>query len=79
VSNHRGDRQAGERQIQASPCGSLAGMDGVQFAITLIQGKWKLAILVRLENGPARLSRLRRMFLEASKKVLVQQLREMAW
>lgn len=66
-----------ERRIQTFPGGSLQGLEGVQFAITLIQGKWKLAILFRLEKGPARLSQLRRLFPDASKKVLVQQLREM--
>jgi DNA-binding HxlR family transcriptional regulator len=59
------------------PRGSSAALDGVQFAISLIQGKWKLAILFRLDEGPARLSQLRRLFPEASKKVLIQHLREM--
>jgi DNA-binding HxlR family transcriptional regulator len=49
----------------------------VQFAITLIQGKWKIAILSTLQRGPARLSQLRRKFPEASKKMLTQHLREM--
>jgi DNA-binding HxlR family transcriptional regulator len=49
----------------------------VQFAITLIQGKWKIGILSSLQRGPARLSQLRRMFPEASKKMLTQHLREM--
>jgi DNA-binding HxlR family transcriptional regulator len=49
----------------------------VQFAITLIQGKWKIGLLSRLQRGPARLSQLRRMFPEASKKMLTQHLREM--
>jgi len=48
-----------------------------QFAINLIQGKWKTRILSRLQQGPVRLSELRRMFPEASKKVLAQHLREM--
>jgi DNA-binding HxlR family transcriptional regulator len=59
------------------PRGSSAALDGVQFAISLIQGKWKLAILFRLDKGPARLSQLRRLFPAASKKVLIQQLKEM--
>jgi len=48
-----------------------------QFAINLIHGKWKTRILSRLQHGPVRLSELRRMFPEASKKVLAQHLREM--
>jgi DNA-binding HxlR family transcriptional regulator len=46
-------------------------------AINLIQGKWKTRIISRLEHGPARLGELRRMFPEASKKMLAQHLREM--
>lgn len=49
----------------------------VQFAITLIQGKWKIGILFRLQHGPARLSQLRRIFPQASKKMLTQHLREL--
>ena len=49
----------------------------VQFAITLMRGKWKIGILCRLQDGPVRLSQLRRMFPRASKKMLTQHLREM--
>ena len=49
----------------------------VQFALTLLQGKWKIEIMSRLQHGPVRLSQLHRMFPAASKKVLTQRLREM--
>jgi DNA-binding HxlR family transcriptional regulator len=49
----------------------------VEFALALIQGKWKIPILLRLEQGPARLGQLRRLLPQASKKVLTQHLREM--
>jgi len=49
----------------------------VQLAITLIQGKWKIGILSSLQRGPTRLSQLRKIFPEASKKMLTQHLREM--
>jgi DNA-binding HxlR family transcriptional regulator len=49
----------------------------VQLAIALIQGKWKIGILSNLQRGSVRLSQLRRMFPQASKKMLAQQLREM--
>jgi DNA-binding HxlR family transcriptional regulator len=49
----------------------------VQFAIALIQGKWKIGILSTLQSGPARLSQLCRRFPEATKKMLTQHLREM--
>ena len=51
--------------------------ESVPLAIALIQGKWKIGILSRLQRGPARLSELRRMFPQASKKMLTQHLREM--
>jgi DNA-binding HxlR family transcriptional regulator len=48
-----------------------------QLAISLIQGKWKMRILSQLQHGPIRLSQLRKMFPNASKKMLTQHLREM--
>jgi DNA-binding HxlR family transcriptional regulator len=49
----------------------------IQFALTLIQGKWKIGILSYLQKNPARLSQLRKAIPQASKKMLVQHLREM--
>ena len=48
-----------------------------QIAVNLIHGKWKTRILTRLQRGPARLSELRRLLPQASKKMLAQHLREM--
>ncbi len=48
-----------------------------QIAVNLIHGKWKTRILARLQLGPARLGELRRLFPQASKKMLAQHLREM--
>ena len=68
-----------ERERVRALCHQSSGEEdqSVQVAIALIQGKWKIGILSILENGPARLSQLRRMFPEASKKMLTQHLREM--
>ena len=49
----------------------------IRFAVNLVQGKWKIGILCRLQEGPARLGELRRLFPAASKKMLTQQLRQM--
>ncbi len=49
----------------------------IQFAIALIQGKWKIGILSSVQRGSVRLSQLRRTFPQASKKMLAQSLREM--
>ena len=48
-----------------------------QLAMSLIQGKWKMRILSQLQHGPIRLSQLRKIFPDASKKMLTQHLREM--
>lgn len=49
----------------------------IRFAIGLVQGKWKIGILCRLQEGSARLGDLRRLFPQASKKMLAQHLRQM--
>jgi len=46
-------------------------------AVGLIRGKWKIAILLAMLDGPIRLGHLRRLIPRASKKVLVQQLHEL--
>ena len=49
----------------------------IRFALALLQGKWKVGILCRLQEGPARPGDLRRLFPQASKKMLTQHLRKM--
>jgi len=49
----------------------------IRFALNLVQGKWKIGILCRLQEGSARLGDLRRLFPQASKKMLAQPLRQM--
>ena len=49
----------------------------IQLAIALLWGKWRIAILLQLQNGPVRLSELRRRLSPVSKKVLNQHLRQM--
>jgi len=49
----------------------------IRFAIGLVQGKWKIGILCWLQEGPTRLGDLRRLFPQASKKMLIQHLRQM--
>ena len=79
ISIRRGYAERQEQKGGISLCHQCPAEEGqsVQFAITLIQGKWKIGILSNLQRGPARLSQLRRMFPEASKKMITQQLREM--
>jgi DNA-binding HxlR family transcriptional regulator len=48
-----------------------------ELTISLLQGKWKLRILTQLKHGPIRLSQLRKMFPDASKKMLTLHLREL--
>lgn len=49
----------------------------IRSALNLVQGKWKIGILCRLQEGSARLGDLRRLFPQASKKMLAQHLRQM--
>ncbi|MFJ5264204.1 winged helix-turn-helix transcriptional regulator [Streptomyces sp. NPDC088387] len=51
---------------------------GVTAAISVIDGKWKTALLWALESGPHRPAELRRRLPGLSEKVLTQALREMA-
>lgn len=49
----------------------------IQRAIMLVQGKWKIAILCQLQDGPIRVGELKRRMPPISKKVLNQRLRKM--
>jgi DNA-binding HxlR family transcriptional regulator len=57
-----------------STCEELA----VQFAITLLEGKWRVPILRQLQSGPIHFGELKRRLSPVSKKVLNQHLRQMA-
>jgi DNA-binding HxlR family transcriptional regulator len=50
----------------------------VQFAITLVEGKWRVPILRQLQGGAIRVGELRRRLSPISKKVLNQHLKDMA-
>ncbi|MEU6991678.1 helix-turn-helix domain-containing protein [Streptomyces sp. NPDC046465] len=50
---------------------------GVTAAISVIDGKWKTALLWTLESGPRRPGEMRRMLPGLTEKVLTQALREM--
>jgi DNA-binding HxlR family transcriptional regulator len=76
-ANPASSQQGRQKEVAARPDTEVAEKCSAQFAINLIHGKWKTRILSRLQHGPVRLSELRRMFPEASKKVLAQHLREM--
>lgn len=52
-------------------------VSSAQSALGLIRGRWKIAILATMLDGPVRLGQLRRLIPQASKKVLVQQLHEL--
>ncbi len=79
ISNQLGYAKKREGEGTRTLCARCSSPDdySVQFAITLIHGKWKIGILSSLQRGSSRLSQLRRMFPEASKKMLTQHLREM--
>ena len=76
IWNGYADRQKEEIRVLYRQCPGEEDQS-VQFAIALIHGKWKIGIISNLRRGPVRLSQLRRMFPQASKKMLAQRLREM--
>jgi DNA-binding HxlR family transcriptional regulator len=49
----------------------------IQFAITLLEGKWRVPILRQLQSGPIHFGELKRRLSPVSKKVLNQHLRQM--
>jgi DNA-binding HxlR family transcriptional regulator len=49
----------------------------IRQAISLVQGKWRIAILCHLQDGPLRVGELKRRLRPISKKVLNQHLRRM--
>lgn len=51
--------------------------DPVERVLQIISGRWKMAILQRLLDGPKRQSELMRLIPEVSQKVLLQQLRQL--
>ena len=64
-------------QSETVTFGQVQSESPVQLAISVVQGKWKMGILSHLQYGPIRLSQLRRLFPDASKKMLAQHLREL--
>jgi DNA-binding HxlR family transcriptional regulator len=70
-------RQGCNGRLGIHVCRQAENELSAQLAISLIQGKWKMRILSQLQHGPVRLSQLRKMFPDASKKMLTQHLREM--
>jgi DNA-binding HxlR family transcriptional regulator len=76
IWNGNADRQKEEIRVLYRQGTGEEGQS-VQLAIALIHGKWKIGIISNLQRGPVRLSQLRKMFPQASKKMLAQHLREM--
>ena len=68
-----GTDELNPQQRPTSPSDETA----IHFAIGLVQGKWRIAILRQLKNGPVRLGELKRRLSPISKKVLNEHLREM--
>lgn len=77
VSSRRSSSQSSHGVISERRQFSQQEQAVIRFAVGLVQGKWKIGILCRLQDGPARLGELRRLFPAASKKMLTQHLRQM--
>lgn len=65
--------QARRQANTFSTCEELAA----KFAITLVEGKWRVPILRHLQSGPIHVGELKRRLSPVSKKVLNQHLRQM--
>ena len=50
---------------------------GLEAALDVVGGKWKVLVLWHLSSGPRRFGELRRLVLGISEKMLIQSLREM--
>jgi DNA-binding HxlR family transcriptional regulator len=50
---------------------------GLEAALDVVGGKWKVLVLWHLASGPRRFGELRRLVAGISEKMLIQQLREM--
>jgi DNA-binding HxlR family transcriptional regulator len=60
--------------VQCKPRTFVCGLDA---AIDVVGGKWKVLILWTLHEGPKRFGELRRSVPDVSEKVLIQHLREL--
>jgi DNA-binding HxlR family transcriptional regulator len=75
---------SGSIRVGRNALGIISSLDqskivsSAQAALGLIRGRWKIAILVTMLDGPVRLGQLRRLIPHVSKKVLIQQLHELA-
>ena len=77
LPGHRSSSQSSHGVISERRQFSPQEQAAIRFAVNLVQGKWKIGILCRLQEGPARLGDLRRLLPAASKKMLTQHLRQM--
>ncbi len=77
VQRRRHSLQPATETAQEPHWFSSEEQDAIRFSLSLLQGKWKVGILCRLQEGPVRPGELRRLFPKASKKMLTQHLRQM--
>lgn len=56
---------------------ALVAECGVAYAMSVLGGKWKMAIIWRLLDGPRRYGELRRMLAGVAEGVLINQLKEL--
>jgi DNA-binding HxlR family transcriptional regulator len=73
-----------DRKVGYSPTGKLSDVtpelaaDGMERALQMIEGRWKMVILFHLfDRGTLRFSELERAIPKVSQKMLIQQLREL--
>jgi len=64
-------------QPQHSPEACLASINAVKDALYVLNGKWKLPLIVALSNGPKRFNDIQRALGDITPKILSKELREL--
>jgi DNA-binding HxlR family transcriptional regulator len=65
------------RQIIHSSEECTAGVSAIRDALYVLNGKWKLPLIVALFNGPKRFKEIQRALVDITQKVLSKELREL--
>lgn len=63
--------------METKECEPMAFSCGLEAALQVVGGKWKVLILWGLRSGPQRFGELRRQIPDISEKMLIQNLKEM--
>ncbi|WP_183564279.1 winged helix-turn-helix transcriptional regulator [Mucilaginibacter sp. SP1R1] len=69
--------EAQVQQIEHSPEACKASVGAVRDALYVLNGKWKLPLIVALSNGPQRFNDIQRTLVDITPKILSKELKEL--